>query len=183
MFTEFIYAHQNLCMLQEAQNSCNMKSNIFAYTHNCDVSNQKSRNSKQFCIPHHIFWPNKNHSRQDFATLMHRGTMVVACFLVDSTNKPPATLRRIVLPPVGRAPSPVRSVGAHNSTEMDWNKTPTNPFRRPVLSLGTNAFSGRYLLGRVMAETLKHHQTFSWMFKKCVPFFKIGFINGAMSPL
>jgi len=45
-----------------------------------------------------------------------RGAMVVACFLVDSTNKPPATLRRIVLPPrrrkiVGRTPSPVISRG------------------------------------------------------------------------
>ena len=28
----------HICMLQEAQNSCNMKSNMLPYTHNCDVS-------------------------------------------------------------------------------------------------------------------------------------------------
>ena len=68
MFTEFICAYEYTCMLQEAQNSCNMKSNMLPYTHNCNVS--KRNPDFQIALLPIIVSDKTNHSHH-LAILIH----------------------------------------------------------------------------------------------------------------
>ena len=73
MFTEFIYAHEYICMLPETQNSCNMKSNMLPYTHNCDVS-KRNPDFQIALTSHHSFWKNKPQSSSCYTKILIHAT-------------------------------------------------------------------------------------------------------------